>query len=68
MITKKAFKRHLAVGKTYEIIYCISPDFVDELKVTKTGTYAYVRSCALTMAASGHCVILDIKEKNNEEF
>ncbi len=63
MKIKKSWKRHTQQTKTYEICYCIPPDYETIYKVEKTGTYAYVRSCALTMASSGHCIIMDIKEK-----
>lgn len=63
MITKKSWKRHSAQEKTYIIEYCIPPDYKTKFTIEKTGTYAYVRSCGLSMASSGHCIILDIKEK-----
>ena len=60
---RKAWKRHTAKCDTYVIVYCIPPEYEVEYTVEKTGTYAYVRSCALTMASSGHCIILDIRVK-----
>ena len=63
MKIKRSWKRHSQQQKTYEICYCIPPDYKTIHKVEKTGTYAYVRSCALNMASSGYCIIMEIKEK-----
>lgn len=63
MQIKKSWKRHTQQQKTYVIEHCIPPDYKTIHKVEKTGTYAYVRSCALTMALSGQCIIMEIKQK-----
>jgi hypothetical protein len=63
MKVKKSWKRHSAQVKTYVIKYCIPPDYETELTLEKTGTYSFVRYCALSMTSSGHCIILDISEK-----
>lgn len=60
---KKSWKRHTQQTKTYVIEYCIPPEYETIHKVEKTGTYAYVRSCALNMASSGYCIIMDVKQK-----
>ena len=63
MIVKKAFKRHNQVIRTWVIVHTISPDYDVEHEIEKTGTYSYIRAVALSMACSGHCIILDIYDK-----
>lgn len=60
---KTAWKRFTQPIKTYEIVYAIPPEYKTEHIVEKTGIYSYIRSCALGMACSRNCIILDIREK-----
>jgi len=60
--TRKAWRKASALEKTFQII-CQVPGDENEMIIEKTGTYAYIRSIALSLAASGNCVIKDIKEK-----
>ena len=61
---KRAIQRYKQESKTYRIKFCIPPDYETLHMVEKTSTYAHVRSLALSMAASGNCIIMDIIDKN----
>lgn len=60
--TRRGWRRQSAQQIPYIIEYCIPPDYETLHQVQKTGTYAYVRHCALLMAGSGNCIILDIRK------